>query len=146
MTGAEILTLAQERGVVVRAGPSGKLRWSCKNPPPDDLPDLLRLLVCHKPALLAALLSASWDQGEAERLLSEAQVILSHVEAECCAGRVTSARRNAAQIWMEVAEQYVRNHELEAKRNWNAMELLRSVVKRMETFSVASKNIPPRRS
>ena len=107
-------------------------------------------LADHKQALLSALLSASWNQDEANYLLSEARGILSHVEAEHIAGRMTAARRNAARTWLEVAEGYARDRETEAARGWDVMPLLRAVVQRLaecsgtrRNISDAPRNIPP---
>jgi hypothetical protein len=89
----------------------------------------------HKPALLALLAAPHrpvpgfvWDQAEAERLLAEVRASAAQAEAQSAAGRLTTVRRNLVLLWVEVAEGYVENHEMEARRGWDAMKLLRSAV------------------
>jgi hypothetical protein len=127
MTPDEVLELVRSRGVTLWAGPSGRLGWQCAGPLPDDL---RQLLLEHKPALLA-LLPPPWDQVEADQLLGEARAALARVEARYQAGRVTAVHRNVIALCVEVCEQYARGHELEARRGWDAMALLRGAVRRL---------------
>ena len=53
-------------------------------------------------------------------------------EEECQAGRMTAVRRNVVGLWLMVCEGYVAEHELEARRGWNALDLLRSVHRYLE--------------
>jgi hypothetical protein len=142
MTADEVLKLAQSWGVALWAGSSGQLRWQCSGPLPADLRDLL---VEHKPALLA-LLPPPWDQKEADRLLVGARAAVANAEAEHRAGRIPAARRNMAQIWLEVAEGLAANHEQEAGRGWDVMPLLRAATKRLSEFRAAVETISLRGS
>ena len=72
-----------------------------------------------------------WDQAEADRLLATARAALSHAEAEHRASRMTDARLAACRTWLAVCEAYVRDHESEARRGWDAMQLLRDAARRM---------------
>ena len=140
MTPDEVLELVRSRGVTLWAGPSGRLGWQCAGPPPDDL---RQLLLEHKPALLA-LLPPPWDQVEADQLLGEARAALARVEARHRAGRVTAAHRNVVALWLEVCEQYARDHESEARRGWDAMQLLRAAVRRLLGDAPAALGRPKR--
>jgi hypothetical protein len=120
-----ILAEVRSRGVLLSAGPNGRLRWRCKGTLPKDL---LQLLAEHKLALLA-LLPQAWDAVEADRLLAEARAALAQAEVEHRAGRVTAVRLNVVRLWLEVAEGYVHNHQFEAQRGWDVMPLLRATVR-----------------
>jgi len=72
----------------------------------------------------------AWDHAAADRLLAAARIAIAHAADECQAGRMTVIRRNVVALWLEVSEGYVRDHEMEARRGWDAMALLRSVVGR----------------
>jgi hypothetical protein len=130
----ELLALAQYRGIELSAGPEGRLRWRCRGPLPEDL---RRLLTEHKAALLE-LLPAPWDPVEADRLLQQVRTALAQAEAEHRAGRMTKVRVNTLSIWLEVAEGYVRDHELESRRGWDAMQLLRAAVRHAHSASRVS--------
>lgn len=130
MSPAEILALASERGVSLKAGPGGRLKWSCQGSPPADLKDLLDLLAVHKQDVLAALLPA-WDQAEADRLLAEVRGAVGHAEAEYRAGRMPEVGKNVVVLWQQVCEGLAAHHEMEAKRGWDAMSLLKAAAGRV---------------
>ena len=141
MTADEVLVLAQQHGVTVWPGEPGKLRYrSRRGPIPTDL---RVLLVQHKPALLALLttrLVASWDQAEVDRLLGEVRGVLATAVIEHEAGRLTAAQLAAVRTWLEVAEEYARNHNLELARGWDMMVLIRSAVQRAQRAT--SREVP----
>ena len=66
--------------------------------------DMHVLLVEHKPTLLAAKLSASWNPVEADQILAEARGVLASAEAEHKGERLSAARLNLIRIWLEVVE------------------------------------------
>jgi hypothetical protein len=60
---------ASRRGVTLQGTPAGKLRWRCHG----QVPDLLRRLILeHKPELLALLRVNAWDQAAADALVNTA--------------------------------------------------------------------------
>jgi hypothetical protein len=140
VTPDELLKLVRGRGVLVWAVAPGQLRCRCQGPLPDDL---RQLLLEHKAGLLA-LLPPPWDRVEADRLLALARAALARVEARHRAGRVTAAHRNVVALWLEVCEQYARDHESEARRGWDAMQLLRAAVRRLLGDAPAALGRPKR--
>jgi hypothetical protein len=42
---------------------------------------------------------------------------------------MTRGRRDAIRTWVEVCEGYVKDHEREAQRGWDALALLRAAVR-----------------
>jgi hypothetical protein len=94
---------------------------------PKAAADLARQLIARKTELLPLL--PVWDQAEANRLLSEARGAAARAEAAYRAGRMTEARRNAVALWRDVCEGYVGNRDLEARRGWDVMELLRGAAR-----------------
>ena len=104
---------------------------------PKRVEGLARHLVRRKVELLPLVQSCAaapainptpaWDQAEAERLLATVREAFSRVEANVAAGKAPLVRLAVLRIWHEVAEEYVRSREVEARRSWNALELLRSV-------------------
>jgi hypothetical protein len=90
-------------------------REALKNAPPLDATNVLNAQ------------TPSWDETEAERLLTEARNAVTAIE------RVYSApwyaeKAAVARTWLEVCEVYVRDHALEAARGWDVMVLLRDAV------------------
>jgi hypothetical protein len=76
------------------------------------------------------LIRARWDQAEAERLLAQLREALARVDADVAAGKASAVRAAAIRTWLEVAEGYVKDRDLEAARGWDALELLRGAVAR----------------
>jgi hypothetical protein len=133
----DVLKLARSRGLTLWAGPGGQLCWRCEGPLPDDL---RALLTEHKSALLE-LLPPAWDQDEADRLLAEARSASEYAETKYKAGRMTDVQRNVVQIWLEVAEGYARDHEMEARRGWHVMPLLREAVREAVGKATAGQSV-----
>jgi hypothetical protein len=73
----------------------------------------------------------AWDQVEADRFLATARAAVTHAEAEHRAGRITNVRLDACRTWQEVCEGYAADHESEARRGWDAMQLLRDASQRL---------------
>src|SRR5262249_38743087 len=134
VTAAELLAELTRQGVTLAAEGAG-----IRVTPASRLCAALRgAVVAHKSALLELLRSGEpspasaggWDQAEADRLLAEAREALAHAEAERRAGRMTEARRNVVRTWLWVCEGYARDHEKEARRGWDALDLLRGASRR----------------
>jgi hypothetical protein len=117
----DVLRLVRERGVFLWPGPDGQLRWRCVGQLPDDL---RQRLVAHKAEILA-LLPPRWNPSAAESLLAKVRVAVAHAAAEHKASRMTAVRRNVVGLWLEVCEGFARDHEVEARHGWDAMELLK---------------------
>jgi hypothetical protein len=90
----------------------------------------------HKPALLTLLAappqlapSFTWDQAEAERLLGQIREALARVERAVAADEAPAHRVAVVQLWLEVAEGFVKNRKAEAARGWDALDLLRGAVR-----------------
>ena len=131
MSAGELLTHCRSRGIALSAGPGGTLCWEADADPPAEL---LAGLAKHKEELLAILgppavptvPAARWDQDEAEALLADVRGAISHAEAEQRAGRMPEVRLSVVRLWAEVAEGFVADRESEARRGWDALELLKS--------------------
>jgi hypothetical protein len=109
--------------------------------PASLLPDGLRQAVgLHKAGLLALLRREAtdpgqapplaprplaWDQAEADRLLAELRAAAHCVGRAAEAGRARPALAAVAALCLRLGEKFDREHELEAARGWDAMELLR---------------------
>ena len=82
-----------------------------------------------------------WDQAEADRLLAETRAVVASAEAEHRAGRMTAVRLNVVRLWLDVCLGYDRDHELEARRGWDVMLLLRAATRR--AIRAAAGEVPP---
>src|SRR5262245_48380345 len=69
-----------------------------------------------------------WDQSEADRLLDQLHRETGRLERTWPGGKFPQARVKVVQIAVEVCESYVRDHEREAARGWDALALLRDAV------------------
>ncbi len=140
MDGLTLLQQARAAGLTVRAEGGrlciqGTLRAEA----------LARQLLDHKTAVLAALPASpeksapafAWDQAEAERLLAELREGLAQLERTWTGGTFPPVKANVLQIGVEVCEAYVRDHELEAARGWDALALLRDAVPRLLSLARA---------
>jgi hypothetical protein len=76
-----------------------------------------------------------WDQAEAERLLGHLRRELARLEQAWPGGRLPPVKANAVGVYIEVCEGYVRDHDLEVARGWDALELLRAAVARALTLA-----------
>ncbi|HKI36280.1 MAG TPA: hypothetical protein VKA46_30765 [Gemmataceae bacterium] len=97
--------------------------------------ELREAIKTHKAELLALLegreepdTALAWDQAEAERLLAELRDRLARLERTWPGGKFPPVKANVLQIGVEVCEAYVRDHDLEASRGWDALALLRAAV------------------
>jgi hypothetical protein len=68
----------------------------------------------------------AWDQAAAGRLLAELRAEVAAVEA-VFGGRTPAPLATAMADALAIAEGYVANHDLEARRGWDALALLRGV-------------------
>jgi hypothetical protein len=94
----------------------------------DPSAELLAALAAHKPELLALLRELPpWDQVEADRLLGELRSEVARIEATfgACPPAPLAPLLDDA---IAIGERYIRDHELEAARGWDALELLRDLV------------------
>jgi hypothetical protein len=122
MTLAAVLAEAHAAGVELSATPEGKIRWRC----PGTLPEGIRQeIVCHKAELLALL--QVWDQSAADSLLAELQAEVARIQREDFGGRLPPPLANVLADAIAIAQGYVTNHEAEARRGWDALELLRGM-------------------
>jgi hypothetical protein len=69
-----------------------------------------------------------WDQAEADRLLDHLRRRLARLERAWPKGQFPPVKANVVRIAVEVCESYVRDHDLEAARGWDALALLRAAV------------------
>ena len=114
MTADEVLMMAQDRGVAIRAVETGQLRWQSPEPLPDDL---RLLLIAHKEALVAILPASPWDQSTADQLMSDVHDAVSRAEEAHEAGRMTATRLKVIRLWLEVCDGYAHDHEAEGGRS-----------------------------
>jgi hypothetical protein len=145
MTAAELLAdltregftlLPEEAGI--RVTPASRLT-----------PDVRKIIAEHKPALLALLAESRrpatvfvWDQAEADKLLADLREALARVGSAVAAREAPPVRLAVLRTWLEVAEGYVNDREMEAARGWDALALLRSAV-REALRAPASQRPPP---
>jgi hypothetical protein len=125
MDGLNLLAEARKAGLVVRAeGPRLVVRG------PRDQEALAKRLLSQKAEVLALLRGPipPWDQAEADRLLTELRDGLARIERERYRGRFPPLLAKVVGGGLAVCETYVRDHEREAARGWDALELLRGAV------------------
>jgi hypothetical protein len=94
-------------------------------------PELIQQLRIHKTELLARLSNERtppWDQAEADRLLSELQEEVERLRRELFAGKFPKDLDTVVKDGLDIAASYIRNHEEEAARGWDPLELLRGVL------------------
>src|SRR5262245_54557335 len=128
MTAAELLvdlarqgfTLAHE-GYDIRVTPASRLTG-----------ELRQVIRAHKPALLALLAERRapafvWEQAEADRLLAELRAEVVRLGREEFRSAPPEMFRTLAADLVAIGEGYVRGHEMEAARGWDALDLLRGL-------------------
>jgi hypothetical protein len=71
---------------------------------------------------------APWDRAEADRLLTYLRQELARIEWQRFGGRFPPLLARLLATGRTVAGGYVRDHELELRRGWDPMQLLREVV------------------
>jgi hypothetical protein len=99
--------------------------------PPEEpvLPEKVDVEGVHGPGVqTAATTPPAWDPVEADRLLARLRAELARVERDVYRGRFPPAPANLAADSIAIAERLIREHEAEAARGWDAMELLRALV------------------
>jgi hypothetical protein len=99
--------------------------------------ELREAIRAHKAVLLGLLTDAktsaaprAWDQAEAERLLAQLREGITRFELTWPDGKFPPVMANILRIGVEVCEAYIRDHELEVARGWDALALLRDAVPR----------------
>jgi hypothetical protein len=71
-----------------------------------------------------ALKLPGWDQAQAERLLADLRAAVAAIERTQFGGRPPRAVAAVLADALALAEGYVRDHEAEAERGWDALALL----------------------
>jgi hypothetical protein len=99
-------------------------------------PDLVQQLKIHKAELLALLSQPPaapppWDEAEARQLLSELHAEVDQLRQLHFGGTFPEPLATVVADYLAVAEAYVTDHEGEASRGWDALELLRGVLPRL---------------
>jgi hypothetical protein len=94
--------------------------------------ELRHAIRSHKFALLTLLANAQkptparlWHQAEAEKLLADLRATVERINRSDFRGRPPALFRKLAADVVAIAEGHVRDHEMEAARGWDALELLR---------------------
>jgi hypothetical protein len=138
-------TLAAEGGAI-RVRPASRLT--------EDLRQAIRankielLAIISSPATLvtparqskpSAAPLAPWDAAEASRLLVNLRFEIQRIESVDSRGRPPASLHNVLADALAIAEGYVAKHEAEAVNGWDAMELLRGVVRRVRRYRENSK-------
>jgi hypothetical protein len=120
-----VLDDARSAGVDLFATPGGTIRWCCAGPLPEHI---RQNLIAHKAEILALLRqTTAWDQVEGERLLAELRSEVDKIRFRF-GGRPPVPLTQLLADAITIGERYVREHELEAARGWDALELLRDLV------------------
>lgn len=148
MTAASLLSELQALGV--RLFLDGD-RLGYRAPKGTMTQDLLARVSARKAEMLALIAGPRspapafvWDQAEAERLLAHLRWELSRLELTWPGGRFPRVEANVVLIAVKVCESYVRDHDLEAARGWDALALLRDAVPFV--LELATPGIPKLRS
>jgi len=68
-----------------------------------------------------------WDQGAADAALGELRAEVAAVQV-AFGGRTPAPLANVLADALAIAEGYIANREMEARRGWDALELLRGMV------------------
>jgi hypothetical protein len=84
----------------------------------------------------------SWDQAAADALLVELRAEVARIE-QSFRGKLPPALSNVLSDALAIAEGYVANHQEEAARGWDALELLRCTVRRIRRLYPAGSNKEP---
>ena len=125
MSAADVLEDARRAGVELVVTHRGTVRWRCAGPLPEDL---RADLIAHKAEIVALLRQAvSWDQTTAELLLADVKHEVDRIRAED-GGRPPAPLARLLEDAIVIGERYIRDHEIEAARGWDALELLRDLV------------------
>lgn len=79
---------------------------------------------------MSAAAPPTWDQAEADRLLAELRAAVDE-QRRAFGGSFPAPLSAVVATYLDVAEGYVANHEAEAARGWDPLELLRGVRPRL---------------
>jgi len=79
---------------------------------------------------MSAAAPPTWDQAEAARLLAELRAAVD-AQRRAFGGSFPAPLSAVVADYLAVAEGYVANHEAEAARGWDAMQLLAGVRPRL---------------
>jgi len=128
---AELFARCRALGIDLVTGPDDGLTWEADADPPADL---LADLAASKADLLALLRTAEaqtppspWDQAEADRLLVELRSEVERIKAGF-RGPLPRPLEMLLDDALVIGERYIRDHEIEAARGWDALALLRDLV------------------
>jgi hypothetical protein len=99
----------------------------CKPSVTDEAPPGARRQGCEKSEVSEKSPVPAWDQAEADRLLSKLREAIAR-SRQGWNGRFPPALAAVAADSLAVARGYVERHEDEARRGWNALELLRGMM------------------
>jgi hypothetical protein len=125
MSATDLLCRCRALGIALSPGERGKLVWVAPGEPPADV---LADLAANKLQVLGLLhLSSTWDPAEAERLLAGLRSEVDMVRAGF-GGVPPAPLAMLLADALTIGERYIRDHEIEAARGWNALELLRDLV------------------
>lgn len=130
MTAAELLSGLTHQGFVlareadgIRVRPASRLSADLRQAIIANRAELLELLHVAGPSLAACV---SWDPAAADVLLAKLRAEVAAVDA-AFARQTPAPLANVLADALTIAAGYVANHELEARRGWDALELLRGM-------------------
>jgi hypothetical protein len=92
-----------------------------------------------RPSKPSAAPLAPWDAAEASRLLEELRFEIQRIESVDFRGRPPGPLHNVLADALAIAQVFIANHELEAARGWDALKLLRGVIRRVRRYRKDSK-------
>jgi hypothetical protein len=129
VTRAELRTYCRFVGIYLFAEPGGELGWEAEYDLPDELLADLRM---HKAEVLA-LLPPPWHQAEADQVLAELHAEVERLKA-AFGNKLPAPLASMLDDAVVIGKRYIREHELEARRGWDAMELLRDLVPHVQNI------------
>jgi hypothetical protein len=125
MSAADLLCRCRALGIKLSPAERGKLVWVAPGEPPADV---LADLAANKLQVLALLhLGSTWDPAEAERLQAGLRSEVDMVRAGF-GGRPPAPLAALLADALTIGERYVRDHQVEAARGWDPLDLLRDLV------------------
>ena len=134
MTAVDLLIRCRVLGIDVAANADGTLLWEADTDPPAEL---LENLAVSKAAVVALLRKPTplWDAVEAERLLAELRAEVILIEWEDYRGQTPAHLATLLRDALAIGARYVRDHEAEAARGWDALQLLRDLVPHVQSIA-----------
>jgi hypothetical protein len=146
VTAAELFADLARQGFTL-AGEGDGIRVTPASRLTEELRQAIRV---HKAALLTLLAGPegpppafAWDQAEAERLLAELRDEVKRAEALDFGGQPPPLFKTLAADLLAQAEGYIRDHDKEAARGWDALELLRGVEPVLRGVVSRLRAVPP---